>query len=128
MPDEKFSARSVGSTNQVGVPNKTGKQSKLMSPYAKNAIRLCEMDNDVNFCRVDPEIENRFMATHSVNPALCEQLGAMLLTEDPFELHDLPIKNEDIKDNAPALMLHAALYSIGREIDDVYEGEERKLM
>lgn len=127
MPDEKFSARSVGSTNQIGVPNKTGKQSKLMSPYAKNAIRLCEMDNDVNFCRVDPEIENRFMATHSVNPELCEQLGMMLLTEDPFELHDLPIKNEDIKDNAPALMLHAALYSIGREIGDVYEGEEDKL-
>lgn len=128
MPDEKFSARSVGSTNQVGVPNKTGKQSKLMSPYAKNAIRLCEMDNDVNFCRVDPEIENRFMATHSVNPELCERLGTMLLTEDPFELHDLPIKNEDIKDSAPALMLHAALYSIGREIDDVYEGEENKLL
>jgi len=128
MPDEKFSARSVGSTNQVGVPNKTGKQSKLMSPYAKNAIRLCEMDNDVNFCRVDPEIENRFMATHSVNPELCEKLGTMLLTEDPFELHDLPIKNEEICNNVPALMLHAALYSIGREIEDVYEGEEEKLM
>lgn len=127
MPDEKFSARSVGSTNQVGVPNKTGKQSKLMSPYAKNAIRLCEMDNDVNFCRIDPEIENRFMATHSTNPELCEELGKMLLTADPFELHDLPIKNEDIKDSAPALMLHAALYSIGREIEDVYEGEEYKL-
>ena len=124
MPDEKFSARSVGSTSQIGVPNKTGKQSKLMSPYAKNAIRLCEMDNDVNFCRIDPEIENRFMATHSVNPELCEQLGAMLLTEDPFELHDLPIKNEDIKNNAPALMLHASLYSIGREINDIYEEDE----
>lgn len=123
MPDEKFSARSIGSTSQVGIPNKTGKQSKLMSPYTKNAIRLSEMDNDVNFCRVDPEIENRFMATQSVNPALCEQLGQMLLTEDPFELHDLPIKNEDIKDNVPALLLHAALYSIGREIDDIYEGD-----
>jgi hypothetical protein len=124
MPDEKFSARSVGSTSQIGVPNKTGKQSKLMSPYAKNAIRLCEMDNDVNFCRIDPEIENRFMATHSVNPELCERLGAMLLTEDPFELHDLDIKNEDIKNNAPALMMHSALYSIGHEINDIYEDDK----
>lgn len=123
MPDEKFSARSVGSTSQVGIPNKTGKQTKLTSPYAKNAIRLCEMDNDVNFCRIDPEIENRFMATHSVNPELCEALGEMLLTEDPFKAHDLPIKNEDIKDNVPALLVHSALYSIGREIGDIYEDE-----
>lgn len=123
MPDEKFSARSIGSTSQVGIPNKTGKQTKITSPYAKSAIRLCEMDNDVNFCRIDPEIENRFMATHSTNPELCEKLGQMLLTEDPFELHDLPIKNEDIKDNVPALLFHSALYSIGREIDDIYEGD-----
>lgn len=123
MPDEKFSARSVGSTSQVGIPNKTGKQTKLTSPYAKNAIRLCEMDNDVNFCRIDPEIENRFMATHSVNPELCEALGEMLLTEDPFKAHDLPIKNEDIKDNVPALLVHSALYSIGREVGDIYEDE-----
>ena len=123
MPDEKFSARSIGSTSQVGIPNKTGKQTKLTSPYAKNAIRLCEMDNDVNFCRIDPEIENRFMATHSVNPELCEALGEMLLTEDPFKAHDLPIKNEDIKDNVPALLVHSALYSIGREVGDIYEDE-----
>ena len=81
------------------------------------------MDNDVNFCRIDPEIENRFMATHSVNPELCEALGEMLLTEDPFKAHDLPIKNEDIKDNVPALLVHSALYSIGREVGDIYEDE-----
>ena len=124
MPDEKFSARSVGSTNQVGIPNKAGKQIKLMSPYARNAIRMGEMENDVNFVRIDPEIENRLMATHSTNPELCEKLATMLLTENPFELHDLPIKDEDIKDNVPALMLHSILYSMcGVEIGDICERE-----
>ena len=40
----------------------------------------------------------------------------MLLTEDPFEMHDLPIKDEDIKDDVTALMFHSAMYSIGIEI------------
>ena len=125
MPDEKFSARSVGSVNQVGIPNKIGRQTKLMSPYAKNAIRLCEMDNDINFTRVDPLIENRFMATHSTSPELCEKLAHMVLTEDPFQLHDLDIKDEEIMDTVPAIMLHSILYSmVGVEISDIYEGEE----
>jgi hypothetical protein len=82
------------------------------------------MENDVNFVRIDPEIENRLMATHSTNPELCEKLATMLLTENPFELHDLPIKDEDIKDNVPALMLHSILYSMcGVEIGDICEGE-----
>ena len=115
-PDEKFSARSIGSTNQIGVPNKPGKQSKLMSPYARSAIRVGEMENDINFVRVPNELVHRYMATHSQNPELREKLGMMLLTEDPFEMHDLPIKDEDIKDDVTALMFHSAMYSIGIEI------------
>ena len=58
---------------------------------------------------------------------LIEDLGAMLLTEDPLELHDLPIKSEDIADNAPALVMHANLYAgAGLKIDPIYEGEEDK--
>lgn len=123
MPDEKFSVRSMGSTNQIGVPNKPGKQSKLMSPYAKSAIRQGEMEQDINFVRVPNEIVHRYMSTCSQNPELREKLGQMLLTEDPFELHDLPIADEDIKDDVTALMLHSSLYSIGIEIDPIY-GEE----
>lgn len=127
MPDEKFSARSLGSTNQIGIPNKSGKQSKQFSPYSKSAIKYSEMDSDVNFTRIDSEIQNRFLATHSTNPKLIEDLGAMLLTEDPLELHDLPIKSEDIADNAPALVMHANLYAgAGLKIDPIYEGEEDK--
>lgn len=120
MPDEKFSVRSMGSTNQIGVPNKPGKQSKLMSPYAKSAIRQGEMEQDINFVRVPNEIVHRYMSTCSQNPELREKLGQMLLTEDPFDLHDLPINDEDIKDDVTALLFHSSLYSIGIEIDPIY--------
>lgn len=120
MPDEKFSARSIGSTNQIGVPNKPGKQTKQMAPYAKSAIRQGEMENDCNFIRVPNEIVHRYMSTCSQNPELREKLAKMLLTEDPFEMHDLPIEDEDIKDDITALMFHSTLYSIGIEINPIY--------
>ena len=77
------------------------------------------MENDINFVRVPNEIVHRYMATHSQNPELREKLGAMLLTEDPFKMHDLPIRDEDIKDDVTALMFHSALYSIGIEIAEM---------
>jgi hypothetical protein len=121
MPDEKFSARSIGSTNQIGVPNKPGKQTKQMAPYAKSAIRQGEMENDCNFIRVPNEIVHRYMSTCSQNPELREKLAKMLLTEDPFKMHDLPIEDEDIKDDVTALMFHSTLYSIGIQIDPIYK-------
>lgn len=123
MPDEKFSARSIGSTNQVGIPNKPGKQTKLAAPYAKSAIRSGEMEQDSLLIRIPEEIVHRYISTGSTNPELREKLATMLLTEDPFKMHDLPIKDEEIADDVPAIMFHSTLYSIGIEIKPRYEGE-----
>jgi hypothetical protein len=120
-PDDKFSVRSLGSTNQVGIPNKPGKQINLMSPYSKPSIRNGEMENDNLFTRIPPELVHRYMATHSINPAMIEAMAKMLLTKDPLKFHNLPIKSEDIKDDAPALMFHAILFSIGTQIKPIYK-------
>jgi hypothetical protein len=123
-PDDKFSVRSLGSTNQVGIPNKPGKQTSLMSPYSKSSIRNGEMENDNFYIRIAPEIVHRYMATHSLNPKMIEAMAVMLATEDPLAFHDLPIRSEDIKDDAPALMLHATLFSMGIEIKPIYKERE----
>jgi len=125
-PDDKFSVRSLGSTNQVGIPNKPGKQGNLMSPYSKSAIRNGEMESDNLFTRVNHEMVHRYIATHSTNPEMRERLNVMLLTEDPLELHDIPIRSEDIKDDVPAVMLHASLFSIGIEIKPIYSKAKTK--
>jgi hypothetical protein len=125
-PDDKFSVRSLGSTNQVGIPNKPGRQVNLMFPYSKSSIRNGEMENDNFFIRIAPELVHRYMATHSTNPKMIEAMATMLLTEDPLTFHDIPIRSEDIKDDAPALMLHAILYSIGIQIKPIYKKKEIK--
>ena len=125
-PDDKFSVRSLGTTNQVGVPNKPGRQNNLMSPYSKSAIRSGEMEQDNYYVRIDNEMVHRFIATHSTNPEMREKLATMLLTEDPMELHDLDISSEDIENDVPALEFHATLFSIGMEIRPIYEGEYDK--
>jgi hypothetical protein len=124
-PDDKFSVRSLGSTNQVGIPNKPGRQINLLSPYSKSSIRNGEMENDNLFITTNPEIVHRYMATHSTNPAMVEAMAVMLLTEDPLTFHDIPIKSKDIKDDAPALMLHSTLFSIGIQIKPIYKTKEK---
>jgi hypothetical protein len=120
-PDDKFSARSLGSTNQVGIPNKPDKRTNLMSPYSKSSIRNGEMENDNFFIRIPPELVHRYVSTHSTNPRMIEAMATMLLTEDPLTFHNIPIKNEDIKDDIPALMLHATLFSMGIQIIPIYK-------
>ena len=119
-PDDKFSARSLGSTNQVGIPNKPGKQGNMMSPYSKSAIRNGEMESDNLFIRIPSEIVHRYISTYSTNPLMIEKLSQMLLTEDPMELHDLDLNDDEFYDDVPALMLHSYLFSIGIEIKPIY--------
>ena len=123
-PDDKFSARSLGSTNQVGIPNKPSKQFDMMSPYSKSAIRNGEMESDNLFTRLDPDIVHRYMATHSTNPYMIEMLGKMLLTKDPLQVHDLELDDDEIYDDVPAVMFHSYLYSIGIEIQPIYKNEK----
>ena len=123
-PDDKFSARSLGSTNQVGIPNKPSKQFNMMSPYSKSAIRNGEMESDNLFTRLDPDIVHRYMATHSTNPYMIEMLGKMLLTKDPLQVHDLELDDDEIYDDVPAVMFHSYLYSIGIEIQPIYKNEK----
>jgi hypothetical protein len=125
-PDDKFSARSLGSTNQVGTPNKPGRQVNIMFPYSKPSIRNGEMENDNFYIRIPHETVHRYMATHSTNPKMIEAMATMLLTEDPLTFHNIPIRNEDIKDDVPALMLHSTLYSIGIQIKPIYRKKEKQ--
>ena len=124
-PDDKFSARSLGSTNQVGIPNKPSKQVNMMSPYSKSAIRNGEMESDNLFTRIDSGIVHRYMATHSTNPMMIEMLSKMLLTEDPMDVHDLDLSNDEIYDDVPALMFHSYLFSIGLEIKPIYKNAKQ---
>jgi hypothetical protein len=97
-----------------------------MSPYSKSSIRNGEMENDNFFIRLPPEIVHRYMATHSTNPQMIEAMATMLLTEDPLTFHNVPIRSEDIKNDAPALMLHSILFSIGIQIKPIYKKEKLK--
>ena len=115
---------SLGSTNQVGIPNKPSKQINMMSPYSKSAIRNGEMESDNLFTRLDPDIVHRYMATHSTNPYMIEMLGKMLLTKDPLQVHDLELDDDEIYDDVPAVMFHSYLYSIGIEIQPIYKKEK----
>lgn len=124
VPEGKFSARSVGSMNQVGIPNKPGKNISGTAPYSSTAIRFGEMELNNSLIRVEPEIVHRFMATHATNPGLRAQLVEMLLTKDPLEIHDLDIESEDIMDDVPALMTDAFLFSIGIEISETPKEEK----
>lgn len=115
VPETKFSARSVGATNQIGIPSKAGKPDNV-GPYSNTPIKFGEMELDNALIRVPEGIVHRLLATHATNPALRTKLVEMLLSEDPFEAHDLPVDDDGIEDDVPALELDTFLFTIGIDI------------
>ena len=116
IPDGKFSARALGSTNPMGEPNKTSK-TELGGSHSTTPIRCGEMELHNATIRVDPYIVHRHIATMATNPTLRMKLADMLVTEDPFRAHNLPVISEHIENDIPAKRLQTMLFCIGFEIE-----------
>ena len=116
-PDSKFSARSIGTINSLGLPAKSGYLDKEL-PFSGTPIRFGDMETFNAASRIRMEIINRLRATYSTHPELRFELAKILLIKDPLELWDLAIKSEDIKDTIPAKLLQVYFYTLGKEIYD----------
>jgi len=115
-PEAKFSVRSLGTINSIGIPNKVSRTSSGEA-YSSTPIRFGYMEIENSCIRVSPEIVHRLIATMSTNPELRLQLAKILIEKDPFTLHDLPLSNEDIKNDIPSKELQVFLFCMGLEID-----------
>lgn len=116
VPDGKFSARALGTTNPLGLPNKTSK-TELGGSHSTTPIRCGEMEIHNMLIRANPEIVHRHIATTATNPTLRMKLAEMLINEDPLKAHDLPVISEHIENDIPAKQLQALMFCIGLEID-----------
>lgn len=118
--ETSFSARSVGDSDQLGLPAKSGKL-KIIKPYSDTAIRLGVMEIACLNRLLSSEMIHRRQASVGSKPDMLEELSSMLLTEDPYDLHDLPYNNKDIQDTLPARQFHAYLMGLGCYITDTGE-------
>ena len=107
-----FSAVSLGSVNQMGMPIKIAKK-EIGYPYADTPVAAGYMEITNTERIVEPDLVHRWIASHSTNPELKNQLVEMLLNKNPLKLHDLPIESNKIADDVPALSLLAYLFSVG---------------
>jgi hypothetical protein len=122
MPDDAFSARSLGSVTPLGLPNKSLKKSEIGKPYGDTANQFSEMDNTDLKNLVKPIKVSRFYATHSTSPEFRTKMAEMLMFADPSCNHDLPYSDEEIaQDTVPARMLNQYLSAVGLEIGDTSE-------
>ena len=118
IPEGKFSARSLGTTNPIGLPNKTSK-TEVGGPYSTTPIKFGEMELYNALIRVHPEIVHRFVASMATNPGIRVRLAEMLLNEDPARSHNLPIRSEHIEDDIPVREIRALMFCIGLEIEQL---------
>ena len=115
IPDNGFSARSLGSTTPMGLPNKTVKKSETGRPFSDTCNQFSDMDN-CDLKRVcDPNKVSRFLAIHSTHPDLRSEKAKSLLFDDPTRLHDLPLLDEEIADTVPIKMKNSYLTALGLE-------------
>lgn len=116
IPENGFSARSLGSVTPLGLPNKSIKKAEVGKPYSDTCNQISDMDNNdlKNLC--DPKKVSRFFAVQSTHPTLRSEMAGTLLLEDPTVLHDLPYTDDEIRDTIPAKMKDAYLSAIGLEI------------
>jgi hypothetical protein len=117
VPETKFSARSLGTVNNLGLPNKVTKGSDGTTPYSNSSVRAGGMEVDNLLLRVPAPKVHRFFATYASSPKHREMLTDMLLTKDPFEAHDMDVSDEEIYDTMTALSTTSLLYAIGLEFD-----------
>jgi hypothetical protein len=125
MPEGKSSARYIGSTSPLGIPNKTAK-SDLRGPLMSTSIRCSEMDLFNLLIKIKPEILYRYLSIMSKNPELRSKVFQKMLYEDPRKPIIIDWDKYSIIDDIPAKVLNAYLYALGFSIiedssEDVYE-------
>lgn len=126
VPEGKLSARSIGSTNPLGLPNKSGKtENAEKGPYGKSPIKYGEMEVNNALIRIEPNIVFRYLSEVSSNPKLRNELFSNLLFKNPLTFHNIDIPITDKCDNISAKELNAYLFCLGIEVindksEDIY--------
>ncbi len=119
----KFSSGGIGAVNSLGLPHKCSLQSKNL-PNRNTVIKFGEMETNVAINRVPPEIVNRHLAGCGSNLEHRDGVSKITLLNDPFMLHDVPIKSVDIRnsigsDSTVALLRQMSLTVYQDTITDV---------
>ena len=125
VPEGKLSARYIGSTSPLGLPNKTSK-TESNGPVSGTPIKYGEMELFNALIRVDPFLVYRNLSIMSKNPAMRSMLFKILLFGDPLTYHNLPVPVGNICDDIPAKVFNAYLFCLGLEVvddeePDIYE-------
>ena len=126
VPEGKLSARFVGSTNPLGIPNKSGKsESSQNGPYGSSPIKYGEMEVNNALIRIEPRIVFRYISEVSTNPKLRNELCETLLYKNPLTYHNLKTPISETCDNISAKELEAYLFCRGLEVlndekEDIY--------
>lgn len=106
-----FSARSIGEVSQSGIPVK-GRNTNEKS-ISNSPTKFGEMEVANALRRLKPEIVHRFMAERATNLKFRKEISKMLLLDDPLELHDVDVKDEDIINDIPARILAEYIRALG---------------
>lgn len=120
VPEGKLSARYIGSTSPLGLPNKTSKTDSN-GPVSGTPIKYGEMELFNALIRVDPYLVYRNLSIMSKNPAMRSMLFKQLLFGNPLSYHNLPVPVGDICDDIPAKIFNAYLFCLGLEVVDEEE-------
>lgn len=123
-PEGKLSARYIGSTSPLGLPNKTSK-TETNGPVSGTPIKYGEMELFNAGIRVDKDLVYRHLSIVSKNPDLRSKMCRILLFMDPTTYHNLPDPVTDVCDDISAKILNAYNFCLGievmdREEDDIY--------
>jgi len=124
VPEGKLSARFVGSTSALGLPNKTTK-TETNGPFNQAPIKSGEMEMLNMLIRVSPDVVYRYLSVVSKDPELRSKLFNILLYEDPLTLHNISDIKQTKFNDIPPKVLNAFLLCMGYEVvedkkDDVY--------
>lgn len=124
VPEGKLSARYVGSTSPLGIPNKTTK-TESNGPISGTPIKYGEMELFNACIRVPPLIVYRHLSIVSKNPEMRSEMCRIQLFENPLEYHNLKYVITEICDDIPAKILYAYNFCLGFEVldkeeDDIY--------
>jgi len=126
IPEGKLSARFIGSTNPLGLPNKSGKsENSVNGPYGNSPIKYGEMEVNNALIRIDPKIVFRYLSEVSTNPQLRNELCKTLLYKNPLTFHNLETPITERCDNISAKEFNAYLFCLGLEVlndesEDIY--------
>lgn len=124
-PESKLSARFIGSTSPLGLPNKTSKTDGN-GAISGTPIKYGEMELFNGLIRVDPMMVYRHLSMVSKNPELRSELFNTLLFKDPTKYHDLITPISSTCNDISAKVFFAYNFCLGVEVledgeEDIYE-------